>query len=340
MTKKFAVKILRIAGGVALLILLVLFAFFFWASSNQLDPSTYHVLSKSDRQSSVFSSDTFRIATYNMGYLSGMTNNLPVRRTRELYEENAQILLDWVEDRKPDILCVQEIDYKASRSFQIDQSSLLLEKTRFHCAADAVNWDKTYVPFPYGLPSVNFGSILSGQSIFSIHSMHLEDRIALARPSHPFYYDAFYLERLAQIVRIEINERQIVVINVHLEAWDAEIREHQASELLDIIQQYADSLPILLAGDFNATPPGALKPYGSDKTLEIIFKNSRMKPALSQEKYFANESLYFTYSTAEPNIRIDYILYDSLWFDVLEARIDPIRPSDHLPVVADFILKQ
>ena len=58
------------------------------------------------------------------------------------------------------------------------------------------------MPFPYGLPSVNFGKVVSGQSILSKYSLSDYSRIVLERvEDNPFYRDAFYLDRLVQVVQ-------------------------------------------------------------------------------------------------------------------------------------------
>jgi hypothetical protein len=73
--------------------------------------------------------------------------------------------------------------------------------------AIAINWDKRYVPFPYWPITQQFGRTLSGQSILSRfpiqnHERHVLDRVA----GNNWIYNAFYLDRLAQVAEIVVGE--------------------------------------------------------------------------------------------------------------------------------------
>jgi len=55
---------------------MLLLIFYYWGSGGSLNQNQLHqeISLKADQRQS---SDTFSIMTYNLGYLSGMTNNLP-----------------------------------------------------------------------------------------------------------------------------------------------------------------------------------------------------------------------------------------------------------------------
>ncbi len=169
----------------------------------------------------------FSIVTYNIGYLSGMTNNLAIAKPKELFENNMQTVIHEVKAVNPDIIAFQEIDYKASRSYNVNQQNEIA-KLGYNFVAKAVNWDETYVPFPYWPPTMHFGKVISGQSILSKYPLSAHQRIVLERvPEAPFYRDALYLERLAQVVKVDLNGKEVVLINVHLEAFDKQTRGRQ-----------------------------------------------------------------------------------------------------------------
>lgn len=68
--------------------------------------------------------------------------------------------------------------------------------------------------------------------LFLIGQLANQERIILSRvEDSPFYRDAFYLERLAQIVKANISGKEIVIINIHLEAFDKAIRAKQFKEV-------------------------------------------------------------------------------------------------------------
>lgn len=142
----------------------------------------------------------FRIMSYNIGYMSGMTNNEPVRPERTLYESNLASGLRFLDAIDADIIAFQEIDYGSQRSYEIDQEKEIADKLHYPYVARAVNWDKKYVPFPYWPISVHFGKVLSGQSVLSKFPILQQSVDTLSKvASAPFYYNAYYLERLAQV---------------------------------------------------------------------------------------------------------------------------------------------
>ena len=66
-------------------------------------------------------SDTLKVMTYNVGWLSGMTNNLPVERPDSLYRENLSDIIQFLEREDPDIIGFQEIDFGSKRSYYYNQ---------------------------------------------------------------------------------------------------------------------------------------------------------------------------------------------------------------------------
>ena len=132
------------------------FIFFFWASSPILDKKDYQKLLKNNYVTTINNDSVFNIITYNIGYLSGMTNNLSVKTPKKLYDTNLAKVLQETKRINPDIIAFQEIDYNAARSYHINQQNEIA-KLGYNYVAEAVNWDETYVPFPYWPPSVHFG---------------------------------------------------------------------------------------------------------------------------------------------------------------------------------------
>ena len=156
-----------------------------------------------------------------------MLNNLPVAIPESLQSANLQSVRAEIKKIDADILCFQEIDYESRRSFYVNQQDTIA-KLGYNSWFQAVNWDKTYVPFPYFPISVNYGKIYSGQSVLSKFPIKDPERIVLEKvKDDPFYRTAFYLDRLAQVCKLEIEGRDLVLLNVHLEAFNSETRQNQ-----------------------------------------------------------------------------------------------------------------
>jgi endonuclease/exonuclease/phosphatase family metal-dependent hydrolase len=324
------------------IIIVLVTVFYFWGSASNFNRSEYNDITVFKTDKLPLLHDTLSILTYNLGYLSGMTNNLPMMRSEKLFSDNLKNTSHLFSDIQPDFIGFQEIDFKAKRSFEVNQMKEIANASGYNYVAKAVNWDKKYVPFPYGMPNVNFGQIYSGQAIVSKFPILSNELKILRKPeSHPFYYSAFYLDRIAQIDAIDINGKKLILINVHLEAFDVPTREKQAETLVKIYQEYADDYPVLLFGDFNSTPPNATHLYEDETTMNLIYSIPGIKSAISDSLYLSDEKSYFTFNSENPQIKIDYIFYNSDKIEAINGRVvlEAEEISDHLPVMMRFVLK-
>ncbi|WP_375581347.1 endonuclease/exonuclease/phosphatase family protein [Marivirga tractuosa] len=233
------------------------------------------------------------------------------------------------------------MDFNSARSFGYNQFDSLANHLNFTQGAYAVNWDKSYVPFPYFPIQNHFGRILSGQGVLSKMQIVSNDLFILDMPINaPFYYNAFYLNRILQTVKVQYNSDTIIFMNVHLEAFDKETRELQAEKVLAEFNKWSKDYPVILMGDFNSRPPFASEVIEKEKTIEIFLNDPLIEEAISKDQYLQDESHYFTFNTDKPYERLDYIFYNKnkirkIDADVLRAAKDI---SDHLPVWMKFTL--
>ena len=335
-------KILKLFLSVLLIFFVAFVIFFFYASSGTIAKSEYAKLVNLPEISSPENDSVFTVVTYNIGYLSGMTNNLPIGREESLFVEGYKKTLGLWKEIDADIVGYQEIDYLADRSFKHNQSEEIAAACGFSARADAVNWDKKYVPFPYWPFSMHFGALLSGQSVHSRFPIRSHERIVLDRPADaPFYYTAFYIDRLLQICEIEIGGRQLTLMNVHLEAFDQKTRLLQAEAVRKKYEESATKGPVILLGDFNSTAPHPA--YRQSKKYEDLIDNilkiSNIKSAVAPDKF--GDLSEGTYPSKLPKDKIDFIFYSPESLEVLEARAlnEAGEASDHLPVFARFRFK-
>ena len=314
-----------------LLLLVIAFViFFFWASSSTLEESEYAKIVEDNTIKVPVNDSVFSIVTYNIGYLSGMTNNLPIAKPKELFDDNLAKVLSETKKIDPDIIAFQEIDYNASRSYYVNQQEAIA-KLGFGYRAQAINWDEQYLPFPYWPISMNFGKVISGQSIISKYPLKEQERIVLSRVAdEPFYRTVFYLERLAQVVKVTLNTKEVVLINIHLEAFDKPTRVKQFEEVLQIFNRYKDTYPTILLGDFNSS--------ATDETaiIQKLFTINEIGNAA-----FDLQNLEKTFDSKNPYQRIDYILYTKNSIEYVSGKVlnEFEQASDHLPIFMEFKLK-
>jgi len=336
----------KILLSIFLLLLISFVVFFFWASANRLDDSEYAKISEYQQVASDDNtSDTLSIMTYNIGYLSGMTNNLAADTDEDFYSNNLQRTIELFKKYQPTFTGFQEIDFGAARSYEVNQLDAIGEACGYPMSAMTVNWDKNYLPFPYWPISAQYGKMLSGQAVLSSYPILSNERILMEKPeSNPAYYNAFYIDRLAQVVKTEINNREVVIINTHLEAWDIPTREKQAKIVLALYEKYAPDYPVLLVGDFNSIPPIEPNPgeyFIDDHTMDIIFSGTNISPAIADSTYLENASKHYTFNSVAPYQKIDYVFYNSDKITPISGEVlsEAGDISDHLPVLFEFVLK-
>lgn len=309
----------------------VVVGFYFWASSPNLPHKDYNVSGQYNLDTGGSLNDSvLSVLTYNIGYLSGMTNNLPIQNSSSLFEENLNKVIYELKKADADILALQEIDYGSKRSYHVDQQKEL-GKIGYNYFGQSINWDKKYVPFPYYPFGVHFGEILSGQSVLSKYPISELERIELKRnTSNPFYYDSFYIDRLAQVAKIKINSRTLILINVHLEAYHKETRKIQMQQVKNLYLKYYRDFPTILLGDFN-----------SDINFDGAAINMIMKIPETGCAAFDSSIQNNTFNSISPTERLDYIFYNKRFIKELDAEIlkQFKMASDHLPLQLKFKFK-
>ncbi|MFB6230683.1 MAG: endonuclease/exonuclease/phosphatase family protein [Salinibacter sp.] len=305
-------SVLQVIGSITGILFFTASVVFLWARSGQLadeklvQTKTYAAPPASPDR------DTFRVMTYNLGHLAGTTDDGTVDRPDSLFSTNMDQAVDIIRRANPDIVGLQNVDFSAARSGYVHQLDTIATRLGFASAAQAVNWNKQYVPFSHGRPVVQFGRMVSGQGVLSRYPVRRHARRVLARPPQSFWRDAFYPNRLVQVTVISIGGWPLVVMNVHFEALDTATREEQARTVNALYKRLAQQgFPILLLGNFNGLMPTVeLATPSDDDTIELLLKGTELRPALSpEETYITGNSSLGTYPADNPRRKLDYIFY-------------------------------
>ena len=345
--------LLKWAVFLILFLLAITVLFYIWASSGTIPRNNLAEISHyPDNEIPVENGRTvFRIMSYNIGYLSGMSNNLPFRRDKAFFTGNLENFIQLLERVQPDFVGLQEIDFHSYRSHYRNQLEDIISGAAYPWSARAINWDKRYIPFPYWPPAAHFKRMASGQAVVSRFPILVNRRIVLEKVLHrPFYYRAFYLDRLVQVVKIEVDKQHLVIMNVHLEAFEKETRMHQAQTVLEIYRSFENQFPVLIIGDFNCIPPGATqKKDFSDEpgmdfldhnVIELFLEEKSLSEAVLSGDNPVSEKTSFTFPADHPNRRLDYIFYNHRKITCQQAGVLEIESSDHLPIIMHFSIKK
>ncbi len=338
---------MKILKGLSLLVGLPVGAialFYLWGTSGSYPKQNYAAIvnyaKKGINEGAVMTGeDTHTIVSYNLGYLSGLANNTTAKTERAFFEANQQQAIAALKAVNPDIVAFQEVDFDSSRSYRVDQSKAIAQALDMMHGAIAISWDKNYVPFPYWPPSAQFGKILSGQSIISRFPFPVQknSRVVLEKvASNPFYYNAFYLDRLAQVSEFFLLGETLVVINVHLEAFDEPTRVRQTRFVRSLAEDYAKTHPVIVLGDFNSSLNRAEE---SEFSIKIMADSDQFDSAVPEAEW-GNKAMA-TFPSDRPEYKLDYIWYTPNTIEVLKTDVISAagEASDHLPLMMQFRIK-
>jgi len=326
-------KALRILLQLIIVFFMAVVGFYFWGSATTLSKEKHKLLLVDSTYVHSLKDSVFSIVTYNIGYLSGMTNNQEVVKDvdhKAMFKNNLLKTLEGIKKTTPDIIAFQEIDYNADRSYNVNQEEAITA-LGYGYVARGVNWDKRYVPFPYWSFESHFGKVVSGQSIVSKYPITMYDCMELQRVENtPFYIDRFYIDRLLQVVKLQINQRELVVMNVHLEAFDIPTRVAQFHKVVSLFKEYKAKYPTILVGDFNS------EARKEEAIIHELITMDEVGNVLFDVKAPEN-----TYSSENPHKRIDYIFYTKESIDCIGGEVlkDFGTISDHLPLAMQFKFK-
>lgn len=214
--------------------------------------------------------ESIRVLTFNTGYagldksqdffMDGGSGVSPTGG-RAKVEENLAGILAAIQEANAQIVLLQEVDQSSVRTNRIDETAYYQQNTGLN-AAYAVNYQCGFVPFP--LPPI--GAVKSGVLTLSAYQPAQAQRQSLPVP-FKWPIRVANLKRCLLVERIPVADsgRELVLINLHLEAYDdGEGKVAQTRQLLDFIhQEYEKGNYVIAGGDFNQTFEGVQRFGGS-----------------------------------------------------------------------------
>lgn len=355
-TVKNVLKIFGVLITAALVFAIVLVG---WLSITEFKPDPVEVVPVSihgnEKTESPVLEESVRVLTFNIGYCNlgkesdfFMDGGENVRNgDEELVLKNLDGVMETIEKTDADILLLQEVDFDSSRSFRINEAYMISEHFGGKSSI-AMNYNCDFVPFPW--PPI--GTVASGIMTHTDLNMETGRRIALPCPFN-WPVSAANLKRclLVNYFDVEGSDKQLAVVNLHLEAYDdGEGKIAQTKMLWDILtEEYAKGNYVIAGGDFNQMFPGTEEIYPIT-TAELWEPGVLEKSALPEGwRYVYDDTnptcrlLNQPYDPASENTQyyvIDgFIVSPNVELVSVETVDAEFEFSDHNPVVMEVVLK-
>ncbi len=296
--KKFWNILRKVLIGIGAVLLFV----FVWILANEYVPMAYEELEiTTDGDTSyIRQGQELSVLTWNIGYcglgkdadffMDGGKNVTSADENTVL--ENMLGIKKFIRDQDPDLIMLQEVDTNSERTYHINETKYLAASESVH----ALNYSCVYVPYP--IPPI--GQVNSG--LFTTTNLYISSAERVSLPC-PFSWpvSAANLKRclLVSYLPIKGTNQQLVLVNLHLEAYDdGEGKIAQTKQLREFIElEYRKGNYVIAGGDFNQIFPNGLKLYPNEHP-------DLWSPGTLDEKVLPGEGWHFAYDVTTPSCRL------------------------------------
>ncbi len=331
-----------------LAVLLAAGAFIVYLSLTEYKPEAEEELNieKSDEKADSAGQE-IKILSFNIGYGGlgkeadfvldgGSSNGRP--ESRELFDEYFGAVHEFLKSGEYDAFLLQEVDKNSTRSYKTDEIAALKGDLSPQSLVFANNYLCPFVPFPW--PPI--GKVDSGLLTMTGFDIIRAERKALPNPfSWPLRLANLKRAVLVSYISVEGSDKQLCLINLHLEAYTAEEgRREQQELLLEIMrEEYEKGNWVIAGGDFNQSFPGTRETFpiinegwvpGELDEKELGEKFSYVFDAKTPTCRLLNEP--YNKETAQHFIIDGFIISDNVELKSIKTHDLGFEFSDHNPV--------
>lgn len=359
MFRKFIIRLLKIVLVVALVLVIALAGFLGYFTVTEYYPDGVEPINVPVSHTAALSPDKeIRLMTWNIGY-AGLNKDADFFMDGGANVESADKatvnatlnrMAESIEAERPTILLLQEVDTIAKRTHKINEKAFF-DKALQTGSVFAHNF-KTFVPYP--IPDM-IGKVESGLYTASEYPLIGAERHQLPVP-FKWPVRLFNLKRCLLVSRfaLENSDRELVVVNLHLEAYDdTGGREAQTAYLIEFMRdEYAKGNYVVAGGDWNQSF------YRKDE-MPFLSSSENWEPGYVRDAAIPDDwhliagdpaemiptcrLLDKPYQPDDPNT-VHYIIDGYLCtpnIEILESKVldRGFADSDHNPVLLTFRMK-
>lgn len=266
--------------------------------------------------------------------------------SQALVEHNMKGISSILEKQNADVYFLQEVDRDSKRSFHIDEQKYY-ENALELPGMFACNFKCDFVPYP--LPPI--GKVTSG--LVTMTDLNVTDASRIALPeSFTWPVKTCNLKRCMLETRIPLegSDKELVMINFHLEAYDSgEGKIAQSKMLAEKLEaEYEKGNYVIAGGDFNQTfegmekypihnqddwVPGVVSTEDIPEGFSFAVSDNVPTCRLLNGPYSGN------YDDSQVYVLDGFIVSDNIQVQKVENIDTQFEYTDHQPVRLEAILK-
>ncbi len=277
-----------------------------------LQPHTSHPSASQKRSS-------FTLAIYNIAHGRGPLDGNMGGGNKQARADRLAEIAQWINANDWDVVVLNEVDFDATWSHGVNQAEILAK------AAGMPYWvEQRNLDFSLPFFALRFGNAVLSK--FPIGHPRIVDF-----PAYSSIENALAGKKKGLLCTLDLGPDQSVdLFAVHLEHRDEGVRVRSA-KVIDALRQGLER-PLILAGDFNSSPPefpNAVQNNKGETALSFLLQTGAYRT--QPESPPGPDGL--TFSSTKPQLLIDWILTPQGWaFE--NYKVHQITLSDHRPVSA------
>jgi endonuclease/exonuclease/phosphatase family metal-dependent hydrolase len=265
-----------------------------------------------------------RVACYNIAHGRGLAASNWNGETAEQRLQRLDQMGDLLNRIDADVVVLNEVDFDASWSHGVNQAEQLANQCGYPYWVEQRNCDARMLVWTWRF----------GNAVLSKYPITQTEVIDY--PSYSTWETVVAGQKRGVVCSLQVGDHQLRVVAVHLSPRSESLRVDSVNMILRLARSSA--VPVILAGDFNSTPPGFPQAAEDDHQRNAI-------AVLQEDGRFHSRPLRapaptdLTFSSDSPRSVIDWIFIPSSW-QFADYVVEPSTLSDHRPVYADIELRE